>query len=505
MMFGKKKQEQAGETREKKLRLPRLDMAKFRAGFHTRTFRVGGYSVAAAAIVLAIANMVNLFDTAQTTSWTQLDTTATGIFSISSQTEQIVGGLEDDVTIYWVVQSGSEDAYLENLLGRYESLSDHVSVVKKDPDVYPTFVTQYGLDGATNNDLIVECGDRYTTVSASDLYEYDYSSYYTTGTYAIIFDGESNLTSAISYVTSDDLPKIYVLTGHGESSLSSDFETALEKENVEIEELSLLTVEAVPEDADCILIYGPSSDISETELELLQEYLSAGGNLFLLTDTPEDDDALTNLETLMADYGVTTVEGIVVEGSQSNYAYGYPYYLLPELESHTITSPLISDNYYVLIPIAQGLEISDDLDDSLSVSALLTTSDEAYSKVDGWAMTTYSQESGDIEGPFNLAVAITKTNDDETESKIVWVGSTSLLDDDANTAVSGGNQNLFLNAVNWICGQESSISIRSKSIVSEYLTIDSASASAMTLAVVIILPVIYLVIGICIWARRRRA
>lgn len=505
MMFGKKKQEQAGETREKKLRLPRPDMAKFRAGFRTRTFRVGGYSVAAAAIVLAIAIMVNLFVNALPSSWTQLDTTATGIFSISSQTEQIVGGLEEDVTIYWVVQSGSEDAYLENLLGRYESLSDHVSVVKKDPDVYPTFVTQYGLDGATNNDLIVECGDRYTTVSASDLYEYDYSDYYTTGTYDISFAGETNLTSAISYVTSDDLPKIYVLTGHGESSLSSDFETALEKENVEIEELSLLTVEAVPEDADCILIYGPSSDISETELELLQDYLSAGGNLFLLTDTPEEDDALTNLETLMADYGVTTVEGIVVEGSQSNYAYGYPYYLLPELESHTITSPLISDNYYVLIPVAQGLEIADDLDDSLSVSALLTTSDEAYSKVDGWAMTTYSQESGDIEGPFNLAVAITKTNDDETESKIVWVGSTSLLDDSTNTAVSGGNQDFFLNAVNWICGQESSISIRSKSIVSEYLTIDSASASAMTLAVVIVLPVVYLVIGICIWARRRRA
>ncbi len=120
-------------------------------------------------------------------------------------------------------------------------------------------------------------------------------------------------------------------------------------------------------------------------------------------------------------------------------------------------------------------------------------------------MTTYSQESGDIEGPFNLAVAITKTNDDETESKIVWVGSTSLLDDDTNTAVSGGNQNLFLNAVNWICGQESSISIRSKSIVSEYLTIDSASASAMTLTVVIVVPVIYLVIGVSIWARRRRA
>ncbi|MCC8183048.1 MAG: GldG family protein [Clostridiales bacterium] len=505
-MFGKKSKEQAeGKAEKKKFQLPRPDMAKFRASFRTRNFRVGGYSVVAAAIVLAIAIMVNLFVNALPSSWTQLDTTASGVFSISSQTEQIVSGLEDDVTVYWLVRSGDEDTYLENLLERYESLSDHLTVVKKDPDVYPTFATQYGISSVSDNDLVVECGDRYTTVSASDLYEYDYSSYYTTGSIDVSFAGEGSLTSAVSYVTSDDLPKLYTLTGHGESSLSSDFESALEKENVEIEELSLLTVDAVPEDADCILIYGPSSDISETELELLQEYLSAGGNLILLTDTPEDDGALDNLESLMADYGVTTVDGIVVEGNQSYYAYGYPYYLLPELESHTITSPLISDNYYVLIPIAQGLEIADDLDDSLSVSALLTTSDDAYSKLDGWAMTTYSQESGDIDGPFTLAVAITKTNDDESESKIVWVGSTSLLDDDINTAVSGGNQDFFLNAVNWICGQEESISIRSKSLSSEYLTIDSASASVMTLTVVIVLPVAFLVIGVFIWARRRRA
>ncbi|MCC8128462.1 MAG: hypothetical protein LIO51_00765 [Clostridiales bacterium] len=73
MMFGKKNNEQAGgKAEKKKFQLPRPDMAKFRAGFHTRTFRVGGYSVAAAAIVLAIAIMVNLFVNALPSSWTPL-------------------------------------------------------------------------------------------------------------------------------------------------------------------------------------------------------------------------------------------------------------------------------------------------------------------------------------------------------------------------------------------------------------------------------------------------
>ena len=58
----------------------------------------------------------------------------------------------------------------------------------------------------------------------------------------------------------------------------------MEKENIDLAELSLLTEEGVPEDADCVLIYAPQTDISQDELEMLQKYLQAGGGLFLITD-----------------------------------------------------------------------------------------------------------------------------------------------------------------------------------------------------------------------------
>ena len=38
---------------------------------------------------------------------------------------------------YWIVQSGKEDSVLDNLLSKYASLSDHIQVIKKNPDVYP--------------------------------------------------------------------------------------------------------------------------------------------------------------------------------------------------------------------------------------------------------------------------------------------------------------------------------------------------------------------------------
>ncbi len=471
--------------------------------FQSRTFRVGGYSVAAAAIVLAIVIVINVFVGALPSSWTQLDATSSQLFSISEQTENILAGLEDDVTIYWIVRSGSEDDYVETLLDRYGSMSSKVSVVKKDPDVYPTFLTAYGESGdPTDNSLLVVSGDNYRYIDNGDIYVYDYTYYYYTGSYDVEFDGESVLTSAISYVTSGDMPKLYTLTGHGESTLSDDFSSAVSKENIQVEELSLLTLESVPEDADAVLIYAPTSDISEDEQEKLLAYLQSGGNMILITQ-PLDDGELTNLEALMAEYGVTASEGIVLEGNSSYYAWGYPYYLLPEISSHTVTDPLIDDNYYVLLPLAQDLTVSDELPDSVSVTELLTTTSSAYSKVAGYSMTTTEKEDGDIDGPFALAVAITDTIDDETESNILWVSSAYLLDDSANSSVSGGNQDLFLNALNWMCEQEDSISIHAKSLSTEYLTMSASAGNLLCVLAIGVIPAAYLAIGIVIWFRRR--
>lgn len=470
----------------------------------TRSFRVGGYSVVAFIIVAAIAVVVNIIANALPASITQFDTTSTQLFTISEQTEKILSNLDDEVDIYWVVQSGQEDTTVGTLLDRYEALGEKVTVTKKDPDVYPTFVEQYATGTVYNNSLIVVSGDRSTYVSYSDIYEYDYSNYYSTGSYDVSFAGESVLTSAIDYVTSDSLPVVYTLTGHGETTLSDDYQSAIARENIQLEELSLITSDSVPEDADCVLIVNPQSDISDQELEMLREYLAAGGDMLLITAPLKDGSTLDNISLLMADYGVSPVEGVVIEGSSTNYAYGMSYYLLPNYTSHTVTDPLIDSGYYVLMPIAQGLEVSDELPDSVSVTELLTTSNSAYSKVAGYSMTTYEKEDGDIAGGFALAVAITDTIDSETSSNIVWFSSSAIVDDSTNSMVSGGNQDLFLNAIGWMCDQENTISIHSKSLSYDYLTMDSGTSSLISILVVGVIPLAFLGVGIYIRVRRKR-
>lgn len=485
------------------MKKPNFSWKRVADSFSTRSFRAGGYSVAAAAIVLAIAVMVNVFAAALPASVTKFDTTANQLFTLSEQTEKLVGGLTDEVTVYWIVRSGREEKYLESLLSRYQSLSDKIHVVKKDPDVFPTFTQQY-TDSFTENSLIVEAGERYRYVDYNDIFVMDYTSYYYYGTENWSFCGESELTSAIDYVVSENLPKVYLLTGHGESSLSDSFASTVKQQNIETAELSLLTLESVPADADCILINAPQSDISLDEQSKLREYLGNGGNLFLITDPPKNG-ALTNLEALMADYGVTTVDGIVVESDQSHYVWGTPYFLLPDIASHAITTPLTDGGYRVLLPISQGLTVAEDLRDTLSVTKLLTTSASAFAKAAGYDLTTYEKEEGDVNGPFALAVAISDTVDDGITSGIVWVSSAALVDDQTNTQVSGGNQDFFLNALGYLCqAEQSSLSIHAKSLSSDTLTMDSAAVSALTVAVVGVIPAAVITLGIVIWIRRKR-
>ncbi|MCD8100667.1 MAG: GldG family protein [Oscillospiraceae bacterium] len=475
---------------------------RVKSSFRSRAFRVGGYSVVSFLILAAIAVVVNVVVNALPATYTQFDTTSTEMFTISEQTEEILDALDDDIEIYWVVQSGEEDDTLSTLLDRYSVLSNHISVTKIDPDVYPTFIDSYVTADTQvyNNSLVVVSSSRYYYVSYEHIYEYqyDFSSYYSDGSYSVdvSFAGESCLTGAIDYVTSEDLPTVYTLTGHGETALDSDMQTTIERQNFALAELNLMTSGSVPEDADCLLIYSPTSDISDTEYEAIYNYLLSGGKMFLIYGNTASG-SFSNLDALMSYYGVSSVGGLVIEGNSSNYAYGYPYYLMPSLESHDITDPLISSGVYLLLPDSDGIVIDEDLRDGLTVTELFTTSDAAYARdLSVSAATSYAKSDGDIDGPFALGVAI---EDSETGAEIVWVSCAHLID-----VGYGGGEDVFINALGWMCEHTSSISIHSKSIGTDVLTISSSTASVLTAIIVAILPAGCLVLGLYTWARRRK-
>lgn len=455
--------------------------------------RGGSYSLAVTAVVLAILVAVNILVSALPKTLTQHDISSTKLYSITSNTKVVVNALDQDVTIYWIVQYDEEDDVIENLLGKYESLSEHIKVIKKNPDVFPTFAQQYTSEAVQNNSLVVECGERSRFISYSDIYLYDtnLSSY----SYDMSFDGEGAITSAIDYVVNEDQPRIYVLEGHGEAELPSAFRGQIEKDNIELSGFSLLTADAVPEDADGILIYAPSSDISTQEKDLLTEYVSGGGKLLVMAG-PTEDGTLTNLYSILADYGVETADGVVVDTDREHFAFQAPYVLLPDLADSEITAPLIEESYYAIMPISQGLLV----EDADAVTPLLTTSELSFSKAAGYALSSYEKEEGDVDGPFTLAVSVAAEN----EGEIIWFASSHFLDDMYNAYSSGANLDLAMNALSSVTGESEAVAIRSKSLNYDYLTISNSASSFLKTVMIAVFPLAYLGIGICVIVERRK-
>lgn len=454
----------------------------------------GSYSLMLTGIVLAILIAVNVLASVLPSTWTQLDISSAKLYSITSNTKVVVNALTKDVKIYWVVQADKEDDVIENLLAKYDSLSEHIEVIKKNPDVYPTFTQQYTSETVPNNSLIVECGDSSRYISYEDIYltEADMTSY----SYTTSFDGEGAITSAIDYVVSEDHPKIYITEGHGESELSSVFAEQIEKQNIETVTFTLLNSDTVPEEADVVLIYAPTGDISEKEKDMLAEYTENGGKLMVIAG-PVEDGALTNLYSLLGDYGVEAEEGVVVEGDRDYYAFQQPYILLPKMMEHEITNPLIEGNYYAIMPIARGLIVTDTTG---RVTQLLTTSETAYSKTAGYAIETYEKEEGDVNGPFATAVSVDCGN----EGQIVWFASSNFLDDMYNAYSSGANLDLGMNALSSMIGEREAVAIRSKSLNYNYLTINESAAFYLKVMMIGVFPLVFLGYGIYVVVGRRR-
>ena len=157
---------------------------------------------------------------------------------------------------------------------------------------------------------------------------------------------------------------------------------------------------------------------------------------------------------------------------------------------------MLRDSYYILTPLAQPIVETEDA--AADITWLLTTSDSAYAKQAALEMTVTDREEGDTDGPFHVAAL------SEQGGKLFWATSSYMLDSYIDSAVSGGNSNLFLNVLNWMGGQEESISIRAKSLDTTGLPVTQAESTLWSIVMIGLIPLALVAVGIVIWIRRKR-
>ncbi len=477
---------------------------RFTVSKKTVKFTVFSYS----AVVVSIAAVVlaNYLISLLPKGATEIDVTGSGKYTVSEEAKEALGELKQPVSVYCVGTKEMLDSYeekeLSNTLESFDALSKNLKVVYKDPSKEPSFVEKYTDSSLGVGSLIIESGERFKVLNSYDLYEstVDYQTYSQIRTG---YDGEGQIISAIGFVTTGVLPKLYCITGHGEVPLSSytALERTITKNNIETAEINLMKEEAFPEDASAILILGPTSDYSEDDVKKLEKYLKEGGRAIIALDYTEE--GTPRLDALLEKYGLTHINGIVMEGD-SQYMYQTPMYLLPEVHEGVMTEKLIASRLLALVPESSAFRRKEDTDETLNVSAALTTSDLSYAKTDVTGATTGDKEAGDEEGPFDIADYVKKEENGKLTKLAVFAADT-LFADMVNETVGGANVSMVSEALKDMIEVDGlTTDIPVKSLTGGHIAVSFGAAIVWGLFFVLIIPGAILIMGIVIWMKRRK-
>ncbi|MBR6917743.1 MAG: Gldg family protein [Clostridia bacterium] len=481
-----------------------------------KTLKVGTFTLITSAIVLAIVIALNLFVSVLPDSVKVIDTTKEKIYTIGDDTKALLSSVDDEVEMYLLVETGKENEItgnVEGLIGQYTSECSKISYKRIDPVLNPNFSGKYTEETPSANSVIVVCGEKSRVIDGATwrMYETDqgrltsaqyesyasmYSMYGQSFSATELFMGETNLTGALSYVTSDVTSKVYFLTGHGEQEIDSNFKAILDDANVESDSLNLLTGDgAIPDDCTMIFINYPSADISADETEKLFAFHENGGHIFLTTYVEYyQNEAEPNLASLAAKAGMKSVDGMVFDGDYSHFQ-SYQYNIMPSL-SDMCPAELATDSALTyFLPYSHGIVEAGGT--ASTFMPILVTSSDSYIKHDIYNVQSLEKEEGDTDGPFNAAAVSTLDNG----ATFTWFASPSFTDSRADY---GGNSALFKAIIKWTCTGEESVSVSPKVMSSEDLVLNENQINLWRTVMEAIIPLAVLAAGFAVWFSRRR-
>ncbi len=477
-----------------------------RRSLSSKKFRYGGYATLLILGVLALVIALNLM--VDQIPW-KADLTKNQLYTPSEQTIQILKGLKNDVSLTMLTKVGQENAIVVETLSKYARASSHIKLATIDPERNPTWAKPYEKEGVSLSDggIVVASADgkRFKSIQYYDIYNWD-SSDYTQQPQASSLAIEQKVTTAILYVTAERNPTIYALKGHNEEALSDyAISSAIENQNYEVKDLTLLTSPSVPEDADVILIMDPKIDLSAQDTAKIQEYLRKGGRLFVLVNLPNPPSSrMPNLDGLLSDYGLAMRNVLVVEGNPENVLANNPLYFMPKQETHDILAPITKAELPILLVVSGGIDALEMKRRTLTVSPLLSTSMNSWGMVDYTTRQSPAKAKGDAEGPFTVAAAVVDQPSDpaQKDARLVVVASTSFLLKEFTNSIPG-NADFFLNSLSWLRDKKDTISIQPKSLMTYRLNLNATQSWVLAVVTAILIPLLVLGAGLLVWLRRR--
>lgn len=244
-----------------------------------------------------------------------VDLTRTGVHSLSEQTRAYLSTLSVPIRLTVFSSPDRRDEY-GDFLARYQALSPLLQVHIADPSVEVELARSFDSKGVYPGEAFVETVD--SPSPRRQRFAFDAHDRFR----------ENTVTNALLRLERGKDEKIYVVDGRGgrpleaparvrkgqpDTSLSKFAEVAA-RQAMTVGKLNLASVATVPEDAACLVIAGPETDLPPAEAEVLRAYLDEGGSLMVLLEPMLRRD-LEALMGVVAEGGLQSPNGVLVDSA----------------------------------------------------------------------------------------------------------------------------------------------------------------------------------------------
>lgn len=320
---------------------------------------------------------------------------------------------------------------------------------------------------------------------------------------------EQEVTNLLVRLSRTNQQAVMYLDGHGERNLIGvknhdigEFGKQLEAKGFKFANPDLTIAPAVPSNGAMLVIASPQVDVSDVEAKKIKAYLEAGGNLLWLLD----DDNLRGLKEV-ADYlGMQVSPGIALDMASAQYGADARVAFASLYGEHAITKNFM---LRTLFPEAHEVTAKGTDENGWKVSNLVEVAPNGWlasAKLAKDAKPEFN-EATDKRGPINIGVALERAYGKKGQ-RVVVVGNANFL---SNTFITnGGNLDLGVNIVNWLAGDDSLITIQPMPLKDINVSIPDTKMGVVTAWTVFhafqyFIPLGFLIAGVLLWWKRRRA
>lgn len=455
------------------------------AWMKARQTKYAAYATVYIVIVVAVITVGNVLADRYDKTY---DATANKRYSLSEQTAKIVKGLKQDATITYFNQTKDfRDG--KDLLDQYANLSHKLQVNYVDPDKEPELARAAGIRNLGT--AVVTIGDRHEEAKSMT---------------------EEGVTGAFIRVLKNTTRTVCFVSGSGEHQIEqsdregfSQFKDLLGKDDYQTKTIDLLQKAEVPGDCTTLVVAGPTRNYQQPEVDAIKKYVEDGGRAFFMLDAPlklghdeiADNDALT---TLLQSWGVTMDKDLILDLNPIGQIAG----LGPQvaLVTNYYAQPIVNEMKGTAtgFPLARSLQIKNT--DKTTLDKLFDSSGSSFATENLSSPKIDVQDPKNKKGPLTLAAAGTYNSGKEnSQGRFVVVGDSGWA---TNRFIDfNGNNDLALNAVNWLSSDEDLISIRPKAPDDRRITLNGAQMSLIRAVSQFGLPLVIVIAGIGVWLKRR--